>query len=202
MKKLNKNSIFIILIIITSIFSCKLPNSNIIPSFKNNNFEKLIGEWYLMEVKYDDEISQKDYFEKGVKWRIFSDSSILIIKSPYSEEGIRDQFYRYIPNTNPGNINLFKLESDSNFNILILFQKNMFNNKKKNSFENIAVPSYLSIEEKTKQEIIEKVERKKEEDYNNQFNEIERYKIIEISNDKMVLELKQGDHTLILSLKK
>jgi len=121
MKHLKYISILFLIFILTSCNSKESKNSK-----KSNSFNDFVGEWYLMEKGYkngtviNNSFATKSTinFEDGIKWKIFSDSTVLI--------SYHKQIYRgYSGSTwGPGNIYLWNIEFSKSTNELI------FNNGK------------------------------------------------------------------------
>lgn len=209
---LKRYTLFLIIFCEVFLISCNEKHSN--EDFKNDTikFENLIGEWYLMETITNGK-NDSHFYKHGVKWKIFSDSSLLISQIPYYSQGIYDQFSRYIPNTNPGSINLFKVQLKSDSDTISLLQKNEYNenyiDKFDNSYKTDSTFGYIegeSIESRKKREEKEResnnIEKERVEKWNNQFKEVGRDRIVFFSKNKLVLKLINEKYSYILIFKK
>jgi hypothetical protein len=126
MKHLRYNSILLIFFILAS-----CDNKESINSKKSNSFKDFVGEWYLMEKKYKNGTVINNSFatkptinyKDGIKWKIFSDSTVLI--------SYHKQIYRgYSGSTwGPGNIDLWNIEFSKNTNELIFDNGNDYYEK-------------------------------------------------------------------------
>ena len=109
MKHLNYFSILLVFFVLTSCNSKESNNSKNLVSYNG-----LVGEWYLMEKKTNSTVDST-FFQDGIKWKIFSDSTVL---RTYHKQQYRS--YSGPVMMSPGPIYLMKIILSSSTNELTL----------------------------------------------------------------------------------
>ena len=119
-----------------ALISCNSNESK--KSIKLNSFKDFVGEWYLMEKKYKNgtvinggfATEPTINFKDGIKWKIFSDSTVLISFHKQIYNGYSGKSW------GPGDINLWNLEFSPSTNELIFNNGDDFENWKIIEFYN------------------------------------------------------------------